>query len=93
MTNLIDSLQTNKKPLVWTCLFLLAVIAGFSMVIDTSHAHSWVEQHIPAFWSIFGFAAAIVIIAVSRWLGRSGLQVTEDYYECPKEKNNCEEDK
>lgn len=93
MTTFIDYLRTHLKPLIWVCCALLAVIAVSSTMIDTSHAHSWVEKHIPAYWSLFGFVAAVVIIAVAKWLGRSGLQVREDFYDGCTDMNTCEEKK
>lgn len=81
MIQLIEFLQAHIKGVIWCCYGLLMAIAGFAFVVDTSHAHSWVEQHIPAFWSIFGILAAGVIIVVARWLGQAGLQVRPDFYD------------
>ncbi len=80
MTTLIEILKKHLLLVSWVCCFLLAVIAGYAVVMDTHHAHSWVEQHIPAFWSLFGLVAAAVIIVVSSWLGKAGLQVDNDFY-------------
>jgi hypothetical protein len=62
-----------------------------SLVIDTHHAHTWVEQHVPFFWSMFGFAAAPLIIGAARWFGRSGIQAPTDFYDCSTSKS-CEEE-
>ncbi|PID71836.1 MAG: hypothetical protein CSB34_05470 [Desulfobulbus propionicus] len=83
MIQLIEFLQTHIKIVVWGCYGLLAAIVGFALVVDTHHAHSWVEQHIPAFWSVFGLGAAAVIIGVSRWFGKAGIQVRTDFYDNP----------
>lgn len=91
MTNLIASLQARLKTVVILCYLALAVIAAVSMLIDTHHAHTWAEKHVPFFWSLFGFGAATVIIAVARWLGRSGIQAPVDFYECSPI-TPCEED-
>lgn len=93
MTQFIEYLQTHIKILVGLCYGILVVIVGFALVVDTSHAHSWVEQHIPAFWSIFGAIAAAIIIVVARWLGRAGLQVRTDFYDCCTGDNSNEEEK
>ncbi|WP_448873486.1 hypothetical protein [Desulfobulbus propionicus] len=80
MIALIESLRARSKTVVTVCYVLLAVIAVGSTQVDTHHAHSWVEQHVPCFWSLFGFTAAAVIIGVARWFGRSGIQAPTDFY-------------
>lgn len=91
MTNLIEYLRTHLKTVVAVCFALLAIIAGSTLLVDTSHAHTWVEQHVPFFWSFFGFCAAAVIIGVARWLGRSGIQAPTDFYDCSTS-TTCEEE-
>lgn len=81
MTNRIASLQARLKTVVALCFTALGVIAVSSLLVDTQHAHSWVEQHVPFFWSFFGFAAASAIIGIARWLGRSGIQAPVDMYD------------
>lgn len=80
MIALIESLRARSKTVVTVCYVLLAVIAVGSTQVDTHHAHSWVEQNVPCFWSLFGFTAAAVIIGVARWFGRSGIQAPTDFY-------------
>ncbi len=53
----------------------------YKRVFDAHHAHTWAEQHVPFFWSLFGFAAASAIIGLSRWFGRSGIQAPADIYD------------
>ena len=91
MTNLIASLQAHLKTVVVVCFVLLGLIAGSSLLVDTHHAHTWVEQNLPFFWSFFGFCAAAVIIGVARWLGRSGIQASTDFYDDPNS-TPCEEE-
>ena len=91
MTNLIASLQAHLKTVVVVCFVLLGLIAGSSLLVDTHHAHTWAEQHVPFFWSFFGFAAAAVIIGVARWFGRSGIQAPTDFYDCSTS-ITCEEE-
>jgi len=91
MTNLIASLQAHLRTVVVLCFVLLGLVAGSSLLIDTHHAHTWVEQHVPFFWSFFGFGAAAVIIGVARWFGRSGIQAPTDFYARPTS-TPCEED-
>ncbi|NLX17941.1 MAG: hypothetical protein GXY53_01465 [Desulfobulbus sp.] len=81
MTNCTTFLQTRQKTLVALGWAALVLIAGSSLVVDSGGAHSWAEQHVPFFWSMFGFIAAVMIIGIVRWLGRSGIQASADIYE------------
>lgn len=91
MTALIEYVQTHPRTVGALCCVLLAGIAGGSLLVDTHHAHTWAEQHVPAFWSLFGFAAAAVIIGAARWFGRSGIQAPTDFYE-RSNATSCEEE-
>ncbi len=88
MTTLNQFFKDHLRLLCWICCVILVVIAGVSIVIDSSHAHSWVEKNIPAFWSFFGFAAAAVIIMISRWFGKAGVQV-DDNFDCKCNDTKC----
>ena len=81
MTHLIDYLRDRLKVVITTCIGLLGGIVLLACIVDRSHAHTWAEQNIPFFWSLFGFVAAAVIIGVARWFGQSGILTREDYYD------------
>ncbi|MBM9538018.1 hypothetical protein [Desulfobulbus alkaliphilus] len=81
MTNLIEKLRNHLKTVVVICLALLAVISGLSLLIDSSHAHSWADRYIPFFWSFFGFAAAAAIIGITHVLRRAGIQAPTTFYD------------
>jgi hypothetical protein len=81
MIKLIDSEQTRTKTVTTVCIVVLALIASFAVIVDTGHAHTWVEQNIPFYWAIFAFCAAAAIIGIANWIGKSGIRVSEDYYE------------
>ncbi len=87
MNTLIEYLRERLKIVIGTCYGILAFVLAYSMYVDKSHAHTWVEQNIPFFWSIFGFAAAAAIIGIAFWFGHSGIMVREDYYE--KDSTHC----
>jgi predicted tellurium resistance membrane protein TerC len=88
MIKLIDYLQQRMKIVIGACYVLLTLIATFAAIVDKSHAHTWVEQHIPLYWSLFGFVAASVIIGIAYWYGHSGIQARTNYYDCPL-KRDC----
>ncbi len=62
---------------------LLVAIAAASLMVENQHSHSWLEAHLPFFWSFFAFAAAIVLILVSKWLAKAGLEAPPDSYDFP----------
>ena len=82
IVNFIDFLKQWPRTAEYLSILLCAAIVIWSLAaVDTSHAHTWAEKHIPGFWSIFGFLASCVLIFVARLLGRSGIQTREDYYD------------
>ena len=70
MIKLIEYLQARMKTVVMVCIVLLICIAAFAAAVDKHHAHTWVEQNIPFFWSIFGFCAAAALIGLPAGLVR-----------------------
>ena len=82
LVRLIDFLR-DRLPLViricWVLLGLLVVIDAIPALVDKRHAHTGPE-HIPGFWSVFGFLACTIIIFVSKWFGHSGIMKREDFY-------------
>ncbi|HNW40397.1 MAG TPA: hypothetical protein PK879_04160 [Opitutaceae bacterium] len=82
LVRLIDFLR-DRLPLViricWVILGLLVVIDAIPALVDKHHAHT-APEHIPGFWSVFGFLACTIIIFVSKWFGHSGIMKREDFY-------------
>jgi hypothetical protein len=87
MKTLIDYLGERLNIVRGTCYGILAATLAYSLYVDTSHAHTWVEKNVPFFWSIFAFAGAAAIIGIAYWFGHSGIMVREDYYE--KDSAHC----
>ena len=81
MIPFIDYLKDRQRGLRYMFYGLIAGILIWSMTVDTSHAHTWLEQHIPGFWSIFALVSVIVLIFFARWLARAGVEQEEDYYD------------
>lgn len=81
MNHLIAYLRDRLPTVIGTCYGLLALVLAYSLTVDTGHAHTWVEKHIPFFWSFFGFGAAAAIIGIARWYGHSGIMTRPDFYE------------
>lgn len=81
MIRFIDYLKARQRGLRYLFYGLISAIVIWSVTIDTSHAHTWLEKHIPGFWSIFALVSVIVLIFFARWLARAGVEQEEDYYD------------
>jgi hypothetical protein len=92
MKTLIDYLQERMGLVAGTCYGLLCGVVALAFMVDRGHAHSWVEQNIPFFWSLFGFGAAAIIIGFVYWFGHSGIMTRPDYYDSMEE-SCCDLDK
>jgi hypothetical protein len=49
-------------------------------VLKLDHAHFWFED-LPAWGSMYGFAACVLIIVISKLLGKFWLTRPENYYD------------
>jgi hypothetical protein len=89
MNKLIEYLRNRLETVIKTCYGILALVLIYSLYVDKSHAHTWVEQNLPFFWSLFGFGAAAIIIGVAYWFGHSGIMVRKDFYDDEKKSHCC----
>jgi drug/metabolite transporter (DMT)-like permease len=81
LISIIEFLRQRLKAVVRLCFGLLAVlIAVDALFVNKEHAHTRIE-HMPAFWSVFGFIGCVLIIIGSKWFGHSGIMTREDYYD------------
>jgi hypothetical protein len=81
LLKLIQFLRDRLKTVTLVGIAVLVLLALADIfLVNNDEAHTPVE-HFPAFWSIFGFAACVVIILVSKWFGHLGIMTREDYYE------------
>lgn len=81
MIQLIDFIKKHSKNVKIGALILSGIILLWSVVgVDTHHAHTWAEKHIPCFWSLFTLLAAIVVIGLANFVGKI-IQTREDYYD------------
>lgn len=76
---LIEFLRARLKTVVYVCFGVLALVALIDVFVDKHHAHTKIE-HIPAFWSVFGFIACVLIVILSKAFGHAGIMTREDYY-------------
>ncbi len=69
------------KPVHWILLGLLT-LASLALQLfgpGNPHPHAW--DKIPLFYAGYGFVSCVLIIVVSKALGKAFLQQPEDYYE------------
>ena len=78
LVNMIEILRTKTVKKIAYGILVLLVMVDF--IIPRHEVHFFGDK-IPGFWSIFGFSACVVIIIVSKWLGKNGLMKDEDYYD------------
>ena len=78
LVNMIETLRTKTVKKIAYGILVLLVIVDF--IIPRHEIHFFGDK-IPGFWSLFGFSACVVIIIVSKWLGKNGLMKDEVYYD------------
>jgi len=81
MIQIIDFILAKRKMMSAVLVTVIIGIFFWSLTVDTSHAHTWAEQHIPGFWSLFGIVSCIVLIFIARWFSNAGISRGEDYYD------------
>ncbi len=82
LAKFIETLRNNQKTVVRVCLAVLALLVVADIFVSKEHAHTGPE-HIPGFWSAFGFVACALIVILSKWYGHAGIMTREDYYDEP----------
>lgn len=83
LLRLIEFLRARLPTVIRVCLGVLAllvVLDALPFIVDKHHAHTKAE-HLPGFWSIFGFLACVLIVVVSKAYGKAGIMTREDYYD------------
>jgi hypothetical protein len=80
IVNFIDFLRDRLPTVIRICYGVLAAHVVIDFFVDKRLAHTWIE-HIPGFWSMFGFVSCVVIIIISKWFGHQGIMTREDYYD------------
>jgi len=76
----IEFLRARLKTVIYVCLGVLALVAVLDLFVNKEHAHTRIE-HLPFFWSVFGFVACVLIVILSKAFGHAGIMTREDYYD------------
>jgi len=82
LVDIIEALRTKAAKRVAYMVLVVLVIVDFFI---PRHEIHFFGDKLPAFWSLFGFAACVVIIVVSKFLGHHGLMQDEDFYDKRKQ--------
>ncbi len=81
LAKLIEFLRNRLKIVIRISLGVLVLLMlADTFLVHKEHAHTKVE-HLPAFWSIFGFVGCALIVICSKWFGHAGIMTREDYYD------------
>ncbi len=83
LLRLIEFLRRHLKTVIRVCLVVLVLLViadALPFIVDKEHAHTKAE-HLPGFWSAFGFVACVVIVIASKAFGHAGIMTREDYYD------------
>ena len=77
---LVDIIEIFRKKIVKKLAYgILVLLVMVDFIIPRHEVHFFGDK-IPGFWSLFGFTACVVIIIVSKWIGKQGLIKNEDFY-------------
>lgn len=81
LVKLIEFLRNRLKTVIRICFAVLGLLIILdALLVSKEHAHTGAE-HLPGFWSVFGFVACVLIIILSKWFGHAGIMTREDYYD------------
>ena len=77
LLKIIEILRTKTMKKIAYAVLIFIITMDFFI---TRHEIHFFGDEIPGFWSIFGFIACILIILISKWIGRLGIMQDENYY-------------
>ena len=83
LLRIIEALRARLKAVVGTGVAVLVVLVALDAapgIVDKADAHTAAEQ-VPAFWAAFGLLGCLVLVAVAKGFGRTGVSVREDFYD------------
>lgn len=79
-----DDIGFFDRPEIIKILKLISYVMLVAVVVPSffikGHGH-FAFENIPGFWPVFGFVACIMIVVVSKTIGKVWLQRKENYYD------------
>ena len=83
LLRLINFLRDRLQTVVRVGLAILAALVVADVIpglVNKEHAHTAAE-HVSGFWAAFGLLGCLVLVVISKTLGRLGISTREDYYD------------
>ena len=77
LLKIIEVFRTKTMKKIAYAMLILIIVVDFFIPRHDIH---FFGDGIPGFWSLFGFVACILIILISKWIGRLGIMQDEKYY-------------
>ena len=77
LLKIIEAFRTKAMKRIAYAMLILIIVVDFFIPRYEIH---FIGDVMPGFWSIFGFVACILIILISKWIGRLGIMQDENYY-------------
>ena len=78
--NIIKVIETLRRKAVKKIAYIALILIIVADFFIPRHEIHFIGDGITGFWSLFGFVACIVIILISKWIGRLGIMQDENYY-------------
>jgi len=77
LLKIIEAFRTKTMKRIAYAMLILIILIDFFI---PHHEIHFIGDGIPGFWSLFGFVACILIILISKCIGRLGIVQDENYY-------------
>ncbi len=77
LLKIIEVLRSKTMKRIAYAILILIIVVDFFI---PRHEIHFIGDGITGFWSLFGFVACILIILISKWIGRLGIMQDENYY-------------
>ena len=78
--NIIKVIESLRRKAVKKIAYIVLILIIVTDFFIPRHEIHFIGDGIPGFWSLFGFVACILIILISKWIGRLGIMQDENYY-------------
>ena len=78
--NIVKAIETLRKKTVKRIAYITLMLIIVADFFIPRHKIHFIGDTVPVFWSLFGFVACVLIIIVSKWIGRLGIMQDENYY-------------